>query len=83
MNGGPSPKGDVVGIYTDAANKTHGFLLTSKGVFTTIDYPGAVNTQEKPARIGADRRLSSKQPRVGGAPRQEGGVEHQLRDLRP
>jgi hypothetical protein len=32
--------------------------------------------------IGADLRLLTKQPRVGRAPRQEGCVKHQLRDLR-
>lgn len=36
--------GDIVGGYTDQANKTHGFLL-SGGNFTTIDYPGAVATR--------------------------------------
>jgi len=36
--------GDIVGAFTDQANKTHGFLL-SGGNFTTIDYPGAVATR--------------------------------------
>lgn len=45
VNGGPSPQGDVVGTYIDAAHKTHGFLRTAKGTFTSIDYPGAINTQ--------------------------------------
>lgn len=31
--------------------------------------------------IGADLRLLTKQPRVGWAPQQEGGVKHQLTDL--
>jgi probable HAF family extracellular repeat protein len=41
--GGISDRGDIVGSYTDAAKKTHGFLL-SNGVFTTIDVPGATIT---------------------------------------
>ena len=32
--------GDLVGVYDDASNAYHGFLL-SNGLFTTIDYPGA------------------------------------------
>ena len=32
--------GDIVGNYVTADGKTHGFLL-SKGIFTTIDVPGA------------------------------------------
>jgi hypothetical protein len=32
--------GDVVGFFLDAAG-SHGFVL-SKGVYTTLDYPGAV-----------------------------------------
>ena len=30
---------EIVGFFTDSANKTHGFLLR-KGEFTTIDFPG-------------------------------------------
>jgi probable HAF family extracellular repeat protein len=41
---GVNLRGDIVGFYTDQANKTHGFLF-SRGNFTTIDYPGAVATQ--------------------------------------
>jgi uncharacterized membrane protein len=41
---GLNARGDIVGSYTDQANKTHGFLL-SGGDFTTIDYPGAVATR--------------------------------------
>lgn len=37
--GGINPAGDVVGTYTDAVGKQHGFLL-SGGQFTTIDAPG-------------------------------------------
>lgn len=36
--GGINPAGDVVGTYTDAVGKQHGFLL-SRGQFTTIDVP--------------------------------------------
>jgi hypothetical protein len=33
-----SPSGDIVGLFTDAALRTHGFVL-ERGQFTTIDYP--------------------------------------------
>jgi hypothetical protein len=39
--GGINPGGDIVGTYTDAVGKQHGFLL-SGGQFTTIDVPGAL-----------------------------------------
>ncbi|HXJ44902.1 MAG TPA: hypothetical protein VNH18_36780 [Bryobacteraceae bacterium] len=39
--GGINPGGDIVGVYTDAVGKLHGFLL-SDGQFTTIDVPGAL-----------------------------------------
>ncbi len=38
---GINPYGDMVGVYTDAIGKQHGFLL-SDGHFTTIDVPGAL-----------------------------------------
>jgi len=40
--------GEIVGFFTDSANKTHGFLLR-KGDFTTIDFPGedVVSTQAR------------------------------------
>jgi uncharacterized membrane protein len=39
--GGINPRGDIVGVYTDAVGRQHGFLL-SGGQFTTIDVPGAL-----------------------------------------
>ncbi|HET7151876.1 MAG TPA: hypothetical protein VFI60_10730 [Candidatus Acidoferrum sp.] len=39
--GGINPAGEIVGTYTDAVGKQHGFLL-SGGQFTTIDVPGAL-----------------------------------------
>jgi len=39
-----TPDGDIVGVFRDAANKPHGFLL-SNDAFTAIDYPGAVQTR--------------------------------------
>jgi hypothetical protein len=36
-----NPGGDIVGVYRDAARKTHGFLL-SRGQFTPIEVPGAL-----------------------------------------
>lgn len=38
---GINPGGDIVGVYTDAVGKQHGFLL-SGGNFTAIDVPGAL-----------------------------------------
>ncbi len=47
-NGGTNSHGDIVGTYCDSGfpcllgpTGTHGFLLTSGGALTTIDYPGA------------------------------------------
>ena len=40
---GINAAGDIVGVYTDAVGKQHGFLL-SRGQFTTIDFPDAVAT---------------------------------------
>jgi uncharacterized membrane protein len=39
---------EIVGFFTNSANKTHGFLLR-KGEFTTIDFPGddVVSTQAR------------------------------------
>jgi hypothetical protein len=39
--GGINPAGDIVGVYRDALNNAHGFLL-SGGQFTTIDVPGSL-----------------------------------------
>jgi len=36
--------GQIVGQYSDANAVLHGFLL-SQGSFTTIDYPGAIDTR--------------------------------------
>ncbi len=35
-----NPSGDIVGRYTDAVGKNHGYLL-SQGSFTTIDFPAS------------------------------------------
>jgi probable HAF family extracellular repeat protein len=40
---GINARGDIVGGYDDADGVTHAFLLR-KGVFTSIDVPGALNT---------------------------------------
>lgn len=40
---GINSAGDIVGIYVDPADVTHGFVLKA-GVFTTLDVPGAVST---------------------------------------
>jgi hypothetical protein len=39
--GGINPDGDIVGVYSDAVGRQHGFLL-SDGQFTTVDVPGAL-----------------------------------------
>lgn len=39
--GGINPAGDIVGTYTDAVGKQHGFLL-SGGQITSIDVPGSL-----------------------------------------
>ena len=45
---GINARGDVVGLYRDANNRVHGFLLRD-GAFTTIDVPfqGVVNTEAR------------------------------------
>ena len=45
--------GDIVGEYTDAAGRLHGYLLRN-GVFTTIDYPGAARTQARGIGSGGE-----------------------------
>ena len=45
VNGGPSPNGDLVGIYEDTHFKVHGFVMTADGTFSSIDYPNAISTQ--------------------------------------
>ena len=46
LNGGPNPQGTSVGSYSSDgfASTSHGFTLTSKGVFTPFDPPGSVFT---------------------------------------
>lgn len=44
LNGGPNPQGTSAGSWTDTAGVTHGFTLTSKGVFTSFDPPGSTST---------------------------------------
>jgi uncharacterized membrane protein len=48
---GINASGDIAGIYTDMAGRTHGFVLHD-GAFTTIDYPGADYTDVR--GIGPD-----------------------------
>jgi hypothetical protein len=37
-----NPKGEILGVYTDANNVNHGFLRVSDGTFTTFDPPGQI-----------------------------------------
>lgn len=43
LDGGPSPRGTMIGSYVDSSGDTHGFML-EKGIFTTFDPPGSVYT---------------------------------------
>lgn len=43
---GINDRGDVVGLYVDNDDVTHGFLLHD-GVLLTLDYPGAVSTDAR------------------------------------
>src|SRR5947207_13881887 len=40
---GINATGQIVGLYTDSLNKTHGFLYTA-GTYVTLDVPGATFT---------------------------------------
>lgn len=42
--GGPNLEGTSVGAWGDAAGALHGFSLTAKGVFTSVDPPGSTFT---------------------------------------
>jgi probable HAF family extracellular repeat protein len=41
---GINARGDIVGRYDDASGRRHGFLLSEGGEFTSIDFPGDVDT---------------------------------------
>jgi probable HAF family extracellular repeat protein len=43
---GINAQGDIVGIYTDTAGKTHGFLLSGEQ-YRSIDFPNAQQTQAR------------------------------------
>ena len=45
--------GDMAGLYIDAGNKTHGYLL-KQGKFTSIDFPGAGYTYAMGINNGGD-----------------------------
>ena len=47
MNNGATPHGDLlVGLWTDTAGNTHGYLLRpSDGEFTPFDYPNSIHTE--------------------------------------
>jgi hypothetical protein len=44
LSGGPNPEGTSVGTYTNTSGVTHGFVLTRKGIFTSLDVPGSTAT---------------------------------------
>lgn len=41
---GPNPEGTSVGTYVDTSGITHGFILTSEGIYTSFDAPGSTAT---------------------------------------
>jgi len=41
---GINAAGQIVGNFTDASRKLHGYLRTTEGTFTMIDAPGAIGT---------------------------------------
>jgi uncharacterized membrane protein len=43
---GINPRGDIVGTYVDASQRSHGYVLRD-GAFTTIDFPGAAGTDAR------------------------------------
>jgi len=56
-----NPRGDVVGVYRDAAGRFHGFVVdtsrqgaASDWVFTSVDYPGAAATRAFGINAGGD-----------------------------
>ena len=44
LSAGPNPQGTNVGLYCDTSDVIHGFVLTKKGVFTSLDPPGSTLT---------------------------------------
>ena len=46
---GINNRGQIVGFYADTGGRIHGYLL-DKGVYTTIDAPGAINTAASDAK---------------------------------
>ena len=45
MAAGFTPNGTIMGVYIDADDVSHGFLLDKNGAFTTFDAPDAGNVQ--------------------------------------
>jgi len=52
---GISSTGDIVGLYFTADQRGHGFLLT-RGVYTSIDVPGAIRTNAVGITVLSSRR---------------------------
>jgi uncharacterized membrane protein len=48
-----NPLEQVVGNFRDMTGSSHGFLL-SHSVYTTVDFPGAINTQARGINPGGD-----------------------------
>lgn len=49
-----NPANDIVGVYRDAANQFHGFVVDADWQFTTIDVPGATATRAFGINPGGD-----------------------------
>ncbi len=50
--GGINEQGDIVGRWDDADFNTHGFLL-HRGVYKTLDYPGATSRRPSTSTFSA------------------------------
>jgi probable HAF family extracellular repeat protein len=42
---GINDTGEIVGVFTDSSNRTHGFVRAVNGSFASIDVPNAILTQ--------------------------------------
>jgi len=67
LNGGPNPQGTAVGGWTDSGGVTHGFTLSSHGVFASFDPPGSTLTTPN---------FISPQGTIVGGYNDAGGVSH-------
>ena len=72
--------GDIVGVFVDATDTEHGYMLR-KGEFTVIDFPGAVGTQSGAINDTGDivgAYFTSDHPDVGHRGRANPSLAHRL-----